>query len=253
MGQVSNIDQAPATGASLDQMPPVQGVAAEPVVRLAGVHKAYTSGEETVPVLRGLDLEIPARQFVVLKGVSGSGKSTLLHLIAAVEKADRGTTRVCGADLATLSGRDQTRFRAVNIGFVFQFFNLLPTLTAAENVAAALEPLAFKRAEQRRIALDTLRRVGLTGHADKYPAQLSGGQQQRVAIARAIAKRPFLILADEPTGNLDASTARQVLDLLRECQRETGCAVLVATHDPAVTAYADVTHQLRDGVLTVEA
>ena len=234
--------------ASHDGQPP----AGSAVIDLRGVAKHYDAAAGPVPVLLGVDLTIVRGEAVALKGVSGSGKSTLLHILGAIERPDGGTVTVCGQDLAGLDARAQTSFRARQIGFVFQFFNLIPTLTARENVIAALEPLGGTRASRDEMAAGALRSVGLGDHLDKYPAQLSGGEQQRVAIARAVAKRPAVLLADEPTGALDETTARQVLELLDAVRREHGCAVVIATHDPAVAAHVDRVVRLERGRLVGE-
>lgn len=242
-GKIS-VKQSP----SLD-MPSVNGN----VIQLRDVTKQYESEAGSVQVLRGIDLTVAAGETVVLKGVSGSGKSTLLHILGAIEKPTKGFAQICGEDINLLNHRAQTAFRAQRIGFVFQFFNLIPTLTARENVIAALEPLGRPRCAREQSAAQSLQSVGLADHADKYPSQLSGGQQQRIAIARALAKKPALLLADEPTGALDSATAYQVLEWLKSMQRETGCSMVIATHDPVVCKYADCVYSLEDGRLQVEA
>lgn len=219
------------------------------IVELQNVSKHYDTSAGPVPVLQNVDLTINQCETVVVRGVSGSGKSTLLHILGAIDGVSSGAARVCGVELSTLSRREQTEFRARRIGFVFQFFNLIPTLTAQENVVAGLEPLPELRARRDRIAAEFLAAVGLADQSEKYPAQMSGGQQQRVAIARALAKRPELVLADEPTGALDAATAEQVLEVLESLKRESGAAVLIATHDPVVAEHADRVLQLRQGAL----
>jgi putative ABC transport system ATP-binding protein len=229
-----------------------QHPAGSTVIDLRGVAKHYDAAAGPVPVLVGVDLAIVRGEAVALKGVSGSGKSTLLHILGAIERPDGGTVTVCGQDLAGMDARARTSFRARQIGFVFQFFNLIPTLTARENVIASLEPLGGTRASRDEMAAGALRSVGLGDHLDKYPAQLSGGEQQRVAIARAVAKRPAVLLADEPTGALDETTARQVLELLDAVRREHGCAVVIATHDPAVAAHVDRVVRLERGRLVGE-
>lgn len=230
----------------------VQSGAASAVVNIQGIDKHYDSDAGPVRVLRGIALSIARGEAVAIKGVSGSGKSTLLHILGAVEKPDRGTIHICNENIGALDTRAQTSFRARHIGFVFQFFNLIQTLTARENVVAALEPLGGNRTARDQAAAAALDAVGLAAHADKYPSQLSGGQQQRVAIARAIAKKPTLLLADEPTGALDAQTARQVLDLLNKIRREHGCAVVIATHDPIVSNYVDRVIRIERGQLHPE-
>lgn len=224
----------------------------EPVVHLRGLTKEYPSEAGPVPVLRGIDLTVAAGETVVLKGVSGSGKSTLLHVLGAIDTPSGGIVRVCGADLGALDRRAQTAFRAANVGFVFQFFNLIPTLTATENVVAALDPLGGRRKAREAEAERALGAVGLADQAGKYPSQLSGGQQQRVAIARALVKRPALILADEPTGALDGGTAHQVLRCLKDVQADTGSTLVVATHDPIVGEYADRIFRIDSGRITEE-
>lgn len=221
-------------------------------VALSGVTKQYWSEAGAVQVLRGIDLRVAPGETVVLKGVSGSGKSTLLHILGAIETPTTGTVHIVGTNLTTLDARGQTAFRASSVGFVFQFFNLIPTLTATENVVAALEPLGGTRHGRAQAAAQALAAVGLAEHAGKYPSQLSGGQQQRIAIARAVAKRPALLLADEPTGALDSATAHQVLDCLKAMQRETGCAMIIATHDALVCQYADRVYRVENGRLVLD-
>lgn len=223
-----------------------------PIVLLQAVTKHYVSAGSTVPVLRGIDLNVLSGETLMLKGVSGSGKSTLLNVIGAIDKPTSGSVRVCGEELSALDFKGQTAFRAHCLGFVFQFFNLIPTLTARENVMAALDPLGGSRRARDRAATLALEAVGLGEHVNKYPSQLSGGQQQRVAIARAMAKRPTLILADEPTGALDNVTAHQVLQCLKDMQSETGCSLIISTHDHIVSQYADRVYRLEDGQLVEE-
>ena len=197
-------------------------------------------------------MTVAAGEAVALKGVSGSGKSTMLHIIGAIERPTSGAVRVCGEDPAALDYRSRASFRARRIGFIFQFFNLIPTLTARENVIAALEPLGGTSVSRDASAVAALGSVGLADRLDRYPAQLSGGEQQRVAIARAIAKRPAVLLADEPTGALDEATAIEVLALLNDVRRESGCAILLATHDPAVSKHVDRVVRLEGGRLLPE-
>jgi putative ABC transport system ATP-binding protein len=223
---------------------------AEAVISAVAVHKSFFTESGEVPVLRGVSFSVAPGEAVALRGVSGSGKSTLLNLLGAVDKVSQGSVCVCGQDLGSLTRRQQSAFRAQNVGYVFQFFNLMPTLTALENVAAALEANGAKGAVRLRgQALEALRDVGLADHADKFPSQLSGGEQQRVAIARAVVKRPPVILADEPTGNLDHSNARKIMELLRRVQGELKVAMVIATHDPLISEYVTRTYLLGDGVL----
>jgi putative ABC transport system ATP-binding protein len=203
------------------------------------------SGGRPVNVLTDVWLEIPARQFVAIAGPSGSGKSTLLGLIAGLDRPTAGDIVVNGVDLMTLGEDGLARFRRDAIGYVFQSFHLIPTLTALENVAVPLElggePDALDRART------LLREVGLEERAHHYPVQLSGGEQQRVAVVRAVARRPTLLLADEPTGNLDSATGKQIIDLLVALNRNLGSTLVLVTHDPALAALADRVITLRDG------
>jgi len=219
------------------------------VVEARGVCKSYREADAEHLVLSGVDLVVGPGEFVVLLGKSGSGKSTLLNLISGMDTPSSGEVLLAGKPLQTLSEEERTQLRRRYIGFVFQAFNLLPTLTVEENVLLPLELNgAFDRKTQDA-ARRLLERVGLADRRDRYPDRLSGGEQQRVAVARALAHRPLLLLADEPTGNLDADTGRQVLDLLEELARETGRAVLVATHDREMVSRADRVLQLVQGRL----
>jgi putative ABC transport system ATP-binding protein len=222
---------------------------ADPAIRLTGLTKDYQTPDGRFRVLDGIDLEIPRGTCTALKGVSGSGKSTLLHILGGVDTPTSGKALVDGVQLSGLSRNAQADFRAKHIGFIFQFFNLMPTLTASENVASALEPLNVPRKHRTRLARKALLAVGLKGQAEKFPARLSGGQQQRVAIARAIVKLPPVILADEPTGALDARTAHAVMDCLIRIQRATNATLVIATHDDAVAAFADRTYLVGEGRL----
>lgn len=218
------------------------------MIRAAGLEKTHGSGDEAVPVLRGIDLEVVAGEWVILSGRSGAGKSTLLHLIGGLDRAYRGSLRVAGRELSTLSERALARLRNEEVGFVFQRDHLLPGWTALQNV---LLPTHFAPARpgDREAAHEALRRVGLAGKEARLPAELSGGERQRVALARAILRRPKLLLADEPTGALDEETTAQVLELLAEL-REEGVAALVASHDPLVWATGDRRLHLAGGRLT---
>jgi putative ABC transport system ATP-binding protein len=220
----------------------------EPVVaaiRLEGVEKVYGEGPLAVHALAGIDLEILAGQLVVVLGPSGSGKTTLMNLVGGIEPATAGRVVVGGRDLAGLDDRALTDYRRTQVGFVFQFFNLIPTLTAAENVGLIAE-LVHVGDDGVRGALDA---VGLDGRSDHFPGSLSGGEQQRVAIARAVVKQPAILLCDEPTGSLDLDTGRQVLSVLRRLNREAGRTVLIVTHNSAIAAMADRVLRLRSGRL----
>jgi putative ABC transport system ATP-binding protein len=215
-------------------------------VRVRGVRKAYEDGRTRHDVLTGIDLDVRRGELVALLGPSGSGKSTLLNLIAGLDVPDGGTIEVAGRELGALSERQRTLLRRREIGFVFQFFNLVPTLTALENVLLPLE-LTGRRSPVAAQAL--LERVGLGGRGASFPEELSGGEQQRVAIARALAHEPKLLLADEPTGNLDSATGERVLDLLTGLVRERGTTMLIATHSTEVVARASRVVALRDGAI----
>jgi putative ABC transport system ATP-binding protein len=215
----------------------------EPTVVVQNLCKTYKTGSELQAVLRDISLEIQAGAFVVVLGPSGCGKTTLLNLLGGLDTADSGSIRVCGHDLSHARPAELTAYRARSVGFVFQFYNLLPTLTALENVEAGAEVAGVAR-DQARVTLD---RVGLAAAANKFPAQLSGGEQQRVAIARALAKSPQLVLADEPTGNLDQERAAEVLVLMRQLNEQSGTTFVVVSHNPAVAATGTRVVRLGDG------
>ncbi len=221
--------------------------AAAPLVELSDVRKSYRSGEVTQVVLDGLSLSVAPGELLVLLGPSGSGKTTLLNLIGGLDVPDSGRVHSCGVDLGDASTTRLTRYRARSVGFVFQFYNLLPTLTALENVVAGVTVSEVPRAEAEQRAREVLARVGLADATEKFPAQLSGGEQQRVALARALAKRPALLVADEPTGNLDRENAAHVLDLLVDLGRESRTTFVVVTHDPEVAAVGTRLVHLMDG------
>jgi len=224
----------------------------ESVVDLRDVTKRFALAAGSVTVLDEINMTIGRGEIVALRGVSGSGKSTLLHLLSAVDKATSGSVRVDGHELTTLDPRGQADFRARSIGFVFQFFNLMPTLSVAENVASGLEPLHWMRHDRQRAVAEALEAVDLADQAGKYPSQLSGGQQQRAAIARAVAKKPPVLLADEPTGALDAKTAGIVLDCLAAMRADLGCTIVIATHDPVVADFADAVYRVGGGAVERE-
>jgi putative ABC transport system ATP-binding protein len=227
----------------------MQSVDHGPLVELVDVHKAYGAGEALSVALAGIGLEIRAGSFVSLMGPSGSGKTTLLNLIAGLDAPDAGRVLLDGRDLATLSGNALADFRLHNVGFVFQAFNLLPSLTVGNNVAWPLEFAGVRRAEVRTRVAEALARTGVGGRERRFPGELSGGEQQRVAIARAIATRPRLLLADEPTGNLDSHSGRLVLDLLADLNRSERVTVVMVTHNAFAAAYGDRTLEVRDGRL----
>ena len=218
---------------------------------MRGVHKAHGVGAARVEVLRDVDLAVAAGEYVAIIGPSGSGKSTLLNLVAGLDQPDEGEVRLDGQELSRLPDRERSSLRNRLIGFVFQSFHLLDHLTVAENVAlpAFFADQATTREARRRRAEEVLGRVGLKGFEGRSPALLSGGQRQRVAIARALFHQPKLLLADEPTGNLDTATGAEVLDLFGELHEEEGTSVLVVTHEPRVTDRAGRTVRLQDGAL----
>lgn len=217
------------------------------LLELRAATREYRMGEVTVQALRGVDLDIDAGQVVVLLGPSGSGKTTLLNLVGGLDSPTSGEVLVAGEAIAGYDSRRLADYRARTVGFVFQFFNLIPSLSAAENVEFALALVESDHATARDRARELLDRVGLDGRADHFPAQLSGGEQQRVAIARALANQPRLLLCDEPTGNLDVDTGRQVLGVLDSTARDDDTTVLLVTHNAAIAPMADRVLRLRDG------
>jgi putative ABC transport system ATP-binding protein len=215
------------------------------MIRVRGLSMRLASGGRSVDVLTDVSLDVPAGQFLAIAGPSGSGKSTLLGLIAGLDQPTSGRIEVAGVDITALDEDALARFRRDRIGYVFQSFHLLSTLTAQENVAVPLELAGEADAAARAAAL--LAEVGLAERAHHYPAQLSGGEQQRVAVARAVARRPALLLADEPTGNLDSATGKQIIELLVGINRRLGSTLVLVTHDAALAAHADRIVTLRDG------
>ena len=218
---------------------------------LRQVTRLYQQGRRTVPAVRDLDLVIPDGQWLAIQGRTGHGKSTLLNLLGGLDRPTSGTVELDGRDLARLPERQVTRVRAASIGFIFQTFSLIPTLPAAGNVEAALLPLRAGRAERRRRVSAALEAVGLADRARHLPAELSGGQQQRVAIARALVKEPTVLLADEPTGNLDEDTRDDIIALLENLWRERGLTLVLVTHDSAVARRAQCVGVMSKGRLTL--
>ena len=220
---------------------------AAPVVRLAGVTKSYRVGETSVQALRGVSIDVNAGELVALTGPSGSGKSTLLNLCGLIDTPDAGERALGDTKINGRTEAELTRMRREKVGFVFQGFNLVPVMTVFDNVEYPLLLLGTPAAERRTRVMAILDRVGLAGLEQRLPDALSGGQRQRVAIARALVKSPALVIADEPTGNLDSATAAQIVDLLRELAHEHRAAVVVATHDDRMTSRCDRVLRLVDG------
>ena len=223
-----------------------------PLIRIRGLSKGYRRGGQVIPVLLDLDMDVATGEFVALMGPSGSGKSTLLNLIAGIDKPSAGTIEIGGVDIAELSEGELADWRAANVGFVFQFYNLLPVLSAQDNVALPLLLTSLSSRERAERARVVLRLVGLSDRADHLPNELSGGQQQRVAIARALVSDPLLIVADEPTGDLDRITGEEILGLLERLVVEMGKTIVMVTHDPKAAAHARRLVHLEKGVLVDE-
>ncbi len=221
----------------------------EPVVILTQISKTYTRGDTEVSVLRNLSFVIPSGTFLAIMGPSGSGKSTLLNLMAGIDRPSSGSVVVAGTTLDGLSEGAMARWRTRHIGYVFQSYNLIPVLTAAENVELPLLLTSLSRSERVAHVRTALRLVGLSDRMDHYPRQLSGGQEQRVGVARAIVTDPTMILADEPTGNLDRESAADILALLGRLNRELGKTIVMVTHDPHAAERAQVIRHLEKGVL----
>jgi putative ABC transport system ATP-binding protein len=217
-----------------------------------GLSKVYKRGRAEVHALRGIDLVVPRGQFLAIMGRSGSGKSTFLNLVGGLDQPTSGTIRLDGQEVTSLPEAKLTLIRRQKVGFIFQQFNLIPTLTALENVMLPLRYAGLQRGEQRRRAQELLGMVGMAERMSHRPAELSGGEQQRVAIARALANHPTLILADEPTGELDTTTARQIMDLLWELNREVGQTFIIVTHDPQIAGATQRVIYFKDGAIERE-
>ena len=223
---------------------------ARPIVEIRGLRKVYRRDRQELTVLDGIDLDIPEGSFEALMGPSGSGKTTLLNLIAGIDQPTAGTVRVAGEDIGRMSEGARAAWRSRNIGFIFQFYNLMPVLTAAENVELPLLLAPLSKAERKRRVDVALKLVDLSDRADHTPRQLSGGQQQRVAIARAIVADPQIIVADEPTGDLDRKSAEDVLGLLTTLNETLGKTIVMVTHDPHAAERAKIQRRLDKGQLT---
>jgi putative ABC transport system ATP-binding protein len=234
-----------------DNREPIRGDSGTPMplVSIRGVSKYYVRGDQVIPVLVGIDLDVNSGDYIALMGPSGSGKSTLLNLIAGIDKPSAGEIRVAGVDIAQLSDAELALWRASHVGFIFQFYNLMPVLTAFGNVELPLQLTSLSRSERRERVDTALALVGLSDRATHRPNELSGGQQQRVAIARALIADPTLIVADEPTGDLDRTTAEEILGLLERLNGELGKTIIMVTHDPKAAEKAHRMVHLEKGLL----
>lgn len=221
-----------------------------PIVEIRNLYKSYHRGNQILPVLNDITLDIDEGEFLALMGPSGSGKTTLLNLIAGIDRADSGIIKVGGIDITSLSETELAQWRATNVGFIFQLYNLIPVLTAFENVELPLLLTKLSKNERREHVEMALRVVNLADRMDHYPGQLSGGQQQRVAIARAIVPDPTILVADEPTGDLDRVSAEEILELMERLVHELGKTIIMVTHDPRAAKMAHIIRNLDKGVLS---
>ncbi len=219
------------------------------IVKIQSLYKSYKRGSQVIPVLENINLDIKEGEFLALMGPSGSGKSTLLNLIAGIDRADSGSVIVNGIDITKLSQSELARWRSKNVGFIFQFYNLIPVLTAYENIELPLLLLNLTKSERREHVEMALKLVNLTDRANHYPSQLSGGQQQRVAIARAVVTDPAILVADEPTGDLDRVSASDILNLMERLNKELKKTIIMVTHDPKAAEKANIIRHLDKGVL----
>jgi len=235
--------------APVSEAAPAARAEAAPLVVIRGLTKHYIRGDQVIPVLVDINLDVREGDFVALMGPSGSGKSTLLNLIAGIDKPSAGAIQVAGVDIAQLSEGDLAAWRSEHVGFIFQFYNLMPVLTAFQNVELPLQLTSLSRRERREHVEHALALVGLKDRMEHYPNELSGGQQQRVAIARALIADPTLVVADEPTGDLDRTTAEEILGLLDGLNRELGKTIIMVTHDPKAAGKARRIIHLEKGVL----
>jgi len=224
-----------------------------PMVSIQGVSKSYRRGSRPVPVLEDISFDIAEGEFLALMGPSGSGKSTLLNLIAGIDTVDSGTILVGGLDISALEEAELARWRATHVGFIFQFYNLIPELTAYENIELPLYLTSLSRKERQEHVEMALRVVNLSDRSDHYPRQLSGGEQQRVAIARAVITDPVVLVADEPTGDLDRHSAEEILNLMERLNEESGKTIIMVTHDPRAAERAGIIRHLEKGTLTNDA
>jgi len=221
-----------------------------PIVEISHIYKSYSRGGRRIPVLEDITFNIAEGEFLALMGPSGSGKSTLLNLIAGIDKADSGAILIGGLDVTSLSETELASWRATHVGFIFQFYNLIPVLTAFENVELPLHLTGLSRAERKSHVELALKVVNLAERMEHYPGQLSGGEQQRVAIARAIVTDPAILVADEPTGDLDRVSAEEILDLMGRLNKESGKTIIMVTHDPRAAKRAETMKFLEKGILS---
>jgi len=224
----------------------------ETIIQVENLVKTYQLGKVSIPALRGVDFNVAKGEFLVVMGPSGSGKTTLLNLIGAIDKPTSGSVLIDGRDITTLGEGELTKLRRHKIGFIFQFYNLIPALTAQENVELPLLTAGISRREASKRAIELLDMVGLAPRVGHFPDELSGGEQQRIAIARALANRPNVILADEPTGDLDTKTGSEVVRILHETSKKENATVIVVTHDPMIAEKADRILEMRDGQIVRE-
>lgn len=223
------------------------------MIEIRELMRTYRTGDTEVRALRGINLDIDAGEFVAIAGPSGSGKTTLLNLIGCLDEPDAGTISISGVNVQDANAKARAFFRRNNLGFVFQSFNLIPVLTAKENIALALSLLDIPVKEQEERVMQIVEEVGLTGMEDRRPSRLSGGQQQRVAVARALVKKPKIVLADEPTANLDSETGSAILALMHDLNKSHNATFIFSTHDPMVMAEAERLVSLHDGAVTEDA
>ena len=221
-----------------------------PIVQIRGLNMSYRRGGQQIQVLEDISFEIADGEFLALMGPSGSGKTTLLNLIAGIDRANSGSVIVGGVEITSLSENELAHWRALNVGFIFQFYNLIPVLTALENVELPLLLTGLSKTERMEHARAVLELVGLSERMEHYPGQLSGGQQQRVAIARAVVTDPVILVADEPTGDLDRVSAQEVLSLMENLNRQLGKTIVMVTHDPRAASKAHMVRTLDKGILT---
>ncbi len=246
--RIESLYSAPKIGGgSINLDGTMKSIKEREMISIKNLRKTYAAGDTEVKALRDVSLEIGKGEFISLSGPSGSGKTTLLNIIGCIDSADSGNVIINDIPIMNLKKNDQAAFRRDNLGFVFQSYNLIPVLTAFENIAFSLNLMGVEEKTVRERTIAILNEVGLKGMEDRRPGRLSGGQQQRVAIARALVKNPEIVLADEPTANLDSGTGREILELMRSLNVKHGCTFVFATHDPMVMEFADRLVQLHDG------